>query len=169
MPKKPSSKMVIAVDTREQKPYGFTGSVKKTLSAGDYSIVGHESRVSVERKQVCELCGIVGKGRERFERELTKLSEYEYAAIVIEGRLFDVLQPNPFSNVPPRAVINSLVSWSIRFGVHVFFADSRRYGMAITHRILERFYTHKAVGEGQEVCDKPATGKTPGKNTRQKS
>ena len=133
----------IVVDTREQKPYRFAGSVTKGLPAGDYSVLGLEGRVVVERKRVQELFTCAGVDRKRFERELERLSRYDYAAVVIEGRLSDALEPSPFSKVSPKAVVSSLVSWSVKYGVHVFFADDRRLARALTLKILCKFAQHR--------------------------
>ena len=43
-------KMIIAIDTREQRPYRFVWSEIKTLTTGDYSVIGLEDRVAIERK-----------------------------------------------------------------------------------------------------------------------
>lgn len=144
----------LVIDTREQRPYRFAGAVRATLPSGDYSLAGLETRVAVERKRIDELFVCVGKERERFERELVRLAEYDYAAIVIEGRFSAALEPSPFSRVSPKAVVNSIVSWSVRFGVHIFFADSRPLARALTYRILEKFWKHRGsenAGQGKQV------------------
>lgn len=90
----------VVIDTREQKPFGFDGlrcdvadgggpltvpTVRGTLKSGDYSLLGYETAVAVERKSLDDLYGTLGQGRERFERELVRLSSYRFAAVVIEG------------------------------------------------------------------------------------
>ena len=42
--------LIVAIDTREQKPYRFPRSEVKTLASGDYSVVGLEDRIAIERK-----------------------------------------------------------------------------------------------------------------------
>lgn len=158
----------IIVDTREQIPYSFSGSVSKCLNSGDYSVLGLEHEISIERKKVSELHGIVGSDRERFERELDKLSKLQYAAIVIEGNIFDAMQPSPFSNVSPKAVMNSLLSWSVKYGVHIFFAGSRQYGRALTLKLLLHYARHKTSGD--IICRIIKETKTmSGKNTSSES
>ena len=137
------SDLIVVIDTREQKPYRFPGAVTKALAAGDYSVLGLECRVAVERKEKADAYNSLGRGRERFERELQRLSTYDYAAIVIEAALSDFLRPPGFSRMSPKAAVNTLVSWSIRYGVHVYFADSRRLGQALTLRILEKYRKHR--------------------------
>ncbi|MGQ9589922.1 MAG: HNH endonuclease, partial [Planctomycetota bacterium] len=133
---------VVAVDTREQRPYRFPLSETRSLKTGDYSIVGLEDRVAVERKRLEELFTITGRDRERFKRELERMAKLDYAAIVVEADLPQILQGAAFSHVSPKAVIGSLVSWSIRYRAHVFFAGDRRHGNALTRRLLEKFWRH---------------------------
>ena len=68
----------IVIDSREQEPYTFACEVVKAkLDAGDYSVVGFEQRVAVERKSLRDFVGTVIHDYERFDRELEKLSAME--------------------------------------------------------------------------------------------
>jgi len=142
-----SPPFVIAIDSREKLAYPFTAQTVKALDAGDYSIVGLEDRVAVERKRPAELFTCAGRERARFERELERLARFDYAALVIEGNVADLAVPSAFSRVNPRAVMNSLISWSVQYGIFVYFAGSREYARAITYRILEKFLKHQANGK----------------------
>ena len=144
----PDEGFVVVVDTREQKPYRYGRSLRGTLPAGDYSIRGLESRVAVERKEKADAYGSLGRGRARFEREVARLSAYDYAAVVIEADLADFLEAPAFSGMRPRAAVNTLVSWSVKYGVHVFFAGSRPLARALTYRILEKFWKHRREPDG---------------------
>jgi len=136
---------IIIVDSREQRPYEFEHSVTSGLPSGDYSILGYEypsgdHSIAIERKSKSDAYGTIGRGRKRFIRELERLSKYDYAAILIESSLQDFLKVPKFSEMNPRSAINSLISWSIRYGVHVWFADNRILGKTLVYRILEKFY-----------------------------
>ena len=144
MRKKNDQDFVIVIDTREQKPYSFPcNMVKAGLETGDYSLLGHETRIAVERKRPEEMFLCVGKERKRFERELERFVGFEYAAIVIEGNLGDMIRPSAFSTVSPKTVINSLVSWSVRFNVHVYFCGTRNLARTLTYRLLQKFWKHR--------------------------
>lgn len=131
----------VVTDTREQRPYPFRNAVTAKLDAGDYSILGLESVVAVERKNPGDLFGTVGAGRDRFERELVKLATYRYAAIVAETDLDEMFtRPPRHSSMSPKAVAASLIAWSIRHNVHVWFASSREHGFAVTSHILDKFW-----------------------------
>ena len=132
--------MKVVIDTREQLPYEFEDSITRTLQTGDYSIFGYEDQVTVERKTKADAYGTIGKGRNRFIKELERLREIDYSAIVVEASLTNFVEPPRFSQLNPKSAINSLLAWSIRYGVHVFFADNRTMGNLLTLRILERYW-----------------------------
>lgn len=142
--KKNSEEFTIVIDTREQRPYSFQNSIERGLRAGDYSLAGAEDRVAIERKSKSDAYGTIGAGRGRFIRELELLSRYEYAAIVIECSLSSFMVAPARSELNPKSAINSLIAWSIRYGVHVFFADNRTMARALTYRILEKFYRERS-------------------------
>ena len=132
--------MKVVIDTREQLPYEFEDSITRTLQTGDYSIFGYENQITVERKSKADAYGSIGRGRTRFVKELERLSEIDYSAIVVEASLSNFVEPPQFSQLNPKSAINSLLAWSIRYGVHVYFADNRVMGNLLTLRILERYW-----------------------------
>ncbi|MFA5138353.1 MAG: ERCC4 domain-containing protein [Elusimicrobiota bacterium] len=142
MAKGGSEDFVIAVDTREQRPYSFPHCELKALAAGDYSLVNYETRIAIERKSKADCYSSLGRGRARFKREVERLARLEYAAIVIECSLDDFLTPPPFSQMSPKAAINTLVGWSVKYRICVFFAGSRRHGRTLTYRLLEKFHRY---------------------------
>ena len=136
--------LVVAVDTREQHPYRFPRAVVQTLPAGDYSIVGWEDRIAIERKTHADAYASLGQGRARFERAVQRLARCDYAAIVIEASLPTFLQAPAFSHLHPRAAIGSLLAWAVRYRIAVFFAGDRRHGNALTRQLLEKYWrTHQ--------------------------
>tara|TARA_B110000881_G_C18067819_1_gene267338 strand:- start:36 stop:452 length:417 start_codon:yes stop_codon:yes gene_type:complete len=133
----------VITDSREKHPYKFKNSITKKLETGDYSIEGYEYLVCVERKTKADAYGTIGNGRSRFIKELERMSELDYSAIVIESSLSSFLVPPSFSKMNPKSCIMSLISWSIRYGVHVYFADNREMGMKLTKSILEKYFMAK--------------------------
>ena len=132
--------MKVVIDTREQLPYEFEDSIIRTLQTGDYSLFGYEDQITVERKTKADAYGTIGKGRTRFIKELERLREIDYSAIVVEASLSNFVEPPRFSQLNPKSAINSLLAWSIRYGVHIYFADNRIMGNLLTVRILERYW-----------------------------
>ena len=91
--------------------------------------------------QVVTTC--TGRRRTRFIKELERMSEMDYCAIVIESSFSSFTKPPLFSRMNPHSAIMSLVAWSIRYVVCIYFADKRAYGNWLTFRILEKFWKEK--------------------------
>lgn len=152
----------VVIDTREQLPFAFAEHsapprrnavrvyrvpiVIATLRSGDYSLVGQEDRIAVERKSKADLFGTVGQGRERFVRELARMNAMEFAAVAVECELSDILAgPPKHSKLRPRTVVRSVIAWQQRFPrVHWWFAPGRQAAEIITLRIFERWIADDA-------------------------
>jgi len=136
------SRIPIIIDTREQTAYAFDSqrfsTVRRALPAGDYSLDGSETRVAVERKSMPDFVSTVIRARKRFHAELRKLAEYEHACIVVEGSLRDLLEGRYPGGAHPNALLGSVVSIVVDFGVPVYFCGDRqtaiRYVEAYLHR-----------------------------------
>ena len=132
--------MIIVIDTREQLPYTFqTPSVKGTLDTGDYSILGAENCIAIERKTLPDLIGCLCNGRERFERELHRGKSLDYFAIVVEASLTDIVNGNYRSQMSPKSAVQSLMTFSVRYKLPIFFVENRSYGARITESLLSKF------------------------------
>lgn len=129
--------LVCICDTREQLPFDVTPlkMERGTLACGDYSIKGLENLISVERKSLEDLCGVVGRDRERFDREIQRMLAYEARAIVIEANWDQVKAGAWRSKVTSSQVIGSLYSWCAR-GINVWLAGSREEAQEMTVRFL---------------------------------
>lgn len=132
----------IVIDSREQRPYAFPDAVPGTLPTGDYSLLGYEDRVAVERKTKNDAYASLGRDRPRFRREVERMSALQYGAIVVEASVPDFLRPPLFSHLAPTAALNSLLAWSVRFGIQVFFAGDRTHGALITLQLLTKFWRY---------------------------
>ena len=90
------NKFKVIVDTREQTPYKFKGSIIRTLSYGDYTLdyenISYFNKIIIERKSsVSELFAATGSSRERWEREMEKLRSVDYKWILCEFNFKDRL------------------------------------------------------------------------------
>jgi len=144
---KNTNKISVIVDTREQLPYQFYRQkhikvVKDKLIAGDYALKDYEDKIIIERKTLPDLYGIIGNGRDRFKRELQQLKDgCEFPILLIEGNVSDIFNEFAlpyYSKIHPNAVIGSLISWSVKYGVHIIFAGNRTKGELITAKYLTR-------------------------------
>lgn len=129
----------IKIDTREQAPYEFENSEIGTVPVGDYSICGLENHIAVERKELNDLVGCLTVGRERFEKELQKGRALDYFALVIEGSLSDLANGHYRSQMEPKSAIQSLIAFSIRYRLPIWFCESRQYGQRVTESLLLKY------------------------------
>lgn len=164
----------IVIDSREKRPFSFDGlranadlghrpiSVEKVVTgipSGDYTVrmmvdlgglvvpVDWSHRIAVERKSLADLFGTILDDRDRFEKELARLDQLQFAAVVVEGQLSDVLSyitPGPVKtphDVRATRVDRSILAWQQRFPrVHWRFEPGRARAEEVTFRILERAY-----------------------------
>ncbi len=146
--------LTIIVDTREQVPFIFSSIepkpnvIYKGLPTGDYTLQGYESQVIIERKSKPDLFGSCGQGRDRLRREFARLSEFDYAALVIECSLADIfLKPPTYTKMNPKSIFRTLLSWSIRYGVHVWTPPDRVFAEKLTYILLAQYFRQHSLKE----------------------
>ncbi|MEN6521136.1 MAG: ERCC4 domain-containing protein [Armatimonadota bacterium] len=145
------AKPVVVVDTREKEPYAFDPArvevVRRAIPAGDYSLSGLESSFAIERKSLEDFVGTVIRGRERFRRELLKLRECDFACVVIEGSLMDVLTGSYRSDAHPNSVLGSILSIIVDYQIPVFFCANRQAARLFVEELLI-----KLSGKVDAIC-----------------
>lgn len=133
----------IVIDTREQEPYGFTcETVNRKLEAGDYSVVGHEAAVAVERKSLPDFVHTVIHDFDRFAVELKKLSAMRCACVVVEADLDIVLRglaADKLRGASPESVLGAALYVAVRYHVPVYWCGSRQAACAFTDQFLRMF------------------------------
>lgn len=147
--------MVILVDTREQAGYNFACITpppwveRATLVSGDYSLKGLTDQISIERKSLPDAFSTFGQGRERFERELSRLSQMRFAAVMIEAPWEQIiLQPPRRSKLNPKTIHASIVAWQIRYRtIHFWDCPNRIFAERTTYRLLKRFWDDIQTGK----------------------
>ena len=134
--------LTILTDTREQRPYTFRqySDVKTesaTLRTGDYSIAGFQDKITIERKSLTDLFGSCGSGRKRFEAEFKRMAGYDVAGLVIESDFLDVFRTPPkYTKMNPKSVYRTVLAWSVRYGVHVWWGHNREMSEKIVYIVL---------------------------------
>jgi DNA excision repair protein ERCC-4 len=129
--------VVALIDTREQNPLDVSPLqiCPGTLATGDYSVVGLENFVAIERKSAEDMLACIGRERERFDREIQRLLAFPIRAIVVEAGWQFFERGEWRGNVTPNAAIGSLLGW-IAAGVPIVMAyDHSRAGRFVS-RIL---------------------------------
>ena len=80
------------IDTREQMPLDLAPLQTTTgmLGTGDYSVVGLEKVIAVERKSLGDLLDCVGRERERFDKAVQRMMAYPVKVLVVEATWHDI-------------------------------------------------------------------------------
>lgn len=157
--------MRIIADTREQRVLTFTkyeAEVERAaLPTADYSLPGFEDRVGIERKELGDLVGcLMGANRERFEKELRRLSAYELKAVVVEASMRDVADGQYRSEMRPHAVLQSVFAFQVRFAVPFIWCGDRAGAEYTTFWLLAKYA--REIEERMKALTKaqaPAKGK----------
>lgn len=158
----------IAVDSKEQVPFvfadihagasqGYKNIVVETIvknlgpTHGDYSMVGFEGTIHIERKSMDDAHGTLlgwGERRERFEQTLAFLSSIEFGAVVVECTLGSLLANAPehgrkTKTENRRSLNQTILAWMRRYSVQWLFCDTRGLAETETFRLFEGFYASK--------------------------
>ncbi|GJM43294.1 MAG: hypothetical protein DHS20C21_01360 [Gemmatimonadota bacterium] len=100
----------------------------------------------MERKTRGDALRSLGAECARFEREFERMSKMQFAAVVIESTVAELLEPVPFSKMNGRAALRTLLGWSVKFGVPVYFAGSRELAESTTRALLEFYWRYRREG-----------------------
>ncbi|MEL7640745.1 MAG: ERCC4 domain-containing protein [Solidesulfovibrio sp.] len=135
--------MRLAIDNREQCGYDFTGYdctiEAATLGTGDYSVIGFDDKIAVERKSIDDLLGCLTSGRERFEKELARARSLDRFCVVVEASFEDLAKGMYRSAMKPHAACQSVIAWQIRYGTPFVFAGSRKASEYYTYSFLAKY------------------------------
>jgi ERCC4-type nuclease len=139
---------ILLQDTREQKPLYSIGSGNEvegmevataTLACGDYSVKGFENKFCIERKQISDFYTYIGKERDRTTHKMEQFREMVsrggWVGLVVEATEADLLTGYVMSRVSPETARAALVSFEVRYGIHVYYSRSRR---DISRWVLDR-------------------------------
>lgn len=141
------------IDTREQTPLILDPlkTEQGSLPTGDYSVKGLEHVVCVERKSLQDLIGVIGAGRERFDREMQRILAYPCRLIVVEGTFSQIALKQYRGEIAPNAVTGSILGWMAR-GIPVLFAGSHEEAGKMTARFLF-IAARRRWEESQALCE----------------
>ena len=127
------NKMVIYIDTREKKYLHIEDYFQKNLinykfkklDYGDYSCevdgIPLESVVFIERKgSIDELCNNFCNGRDWFEKEFGESIGVKYL-LIEDGSYEDIRNHNYKSEMNPNALIGSIKSFEVNYGIKTNF------------------------------------------------
>jgi ERCC4-type nuclease len=143
-------------DTREKLGYKFSeyenckGTIAQKLDTGDYTIEGLENKICIERKaSIEELAGNLGSNKDRFVREIERMTKYEHRYIILEFSIEDLLnypdnsrmpdEKKAVSRVAGKYMLKCLMEFQVNYGVHVIFCGNKNYAFYFVASLLKRF------------------------------
>lgn len=158
----------ILVDSREQTPFDIRAYPIEVVGqpVGDYGVKGfsdwNNPAFIVERKTLDDLVASVTSGRERFMREVEKLRQFRFAAIVIEGTEWEIERHDYQSQATPQSIMQSLAAIQVRAGVHVIWAMDRPGAVTALEQLVRQFCrgVEKDYRRLLKACETMTTGKT---------
>lgn len=144
--------MKILQDTREQSPLSFdfpyvTKVIKSKLDCGDYGAIfenGYWPKVFFERKSLADTYGTLGKGHDRFKRELERAKNLNIRLIlIIECSFTKVLKGYERSSISGETMIKMLMTMFLKHNLYLVFCKDREEAA----RYIYEFYS--AIGRMQ--------------------
>lgn len=147
--------LTVLVDTREQTPWDFSPSVaplRATLHSGDYSLPGLSDWVAIERKSLPDLLKSIASERDRFFRELERLSDFGYAAVIVEANA-EAVHRGQFgqSKLTVNQVLGTCATIHADYGVPVLFAGPRPCASFYAEKLLRRWWNMKNKGRAGDA------------------
>lgn len=159
----PDNRYRVARDTREQKGHGWmfdpsetcSGTLIKTLKTGDYTLVGYEDILAIERKGTVQefVQNITQKEKWAcFKEELFRMEDMPAAFIVCEFTLDDVLRYPAGSSLPysvqkkirisPQFYLKRLLEIELNFKARLKLVGGLRakeYVSSLFKRVVEKW------------------------------
>jgi hypothetical protein len=144
----------IIIDTREQIPWEFElhNTAKQKLDTGDYSILGFEDIIAIERKKsVSELATNLSESR--FNDVLERLSKIKHPYMIFEFSLEEVYNFPVGSDIPKRLwdklkisgnyIVKRLIEIQLKYNIQIVFCDypsnAEKFSISLIKRIYERY------------------------------
>jgi ERCC4-type nuclease len=139
--------MIILIDTREKQyghllPWFRKNNIqlrRKTLQFGDYTLLGMEHKIVIERKNnLDELAKNLTKKRQQFKNELMRANAAGAKLILlIENAIqLDIKKHNYRSEFHPNAFIGTLNSWHVKYNIDVYFCPNIKFTGKIMLKLL---------------------------------
>ena len=146
---------IVIKDTREQNGWIFSqydkcaGMEIGTLHTGDYTLMGFEDVVCIERKAcTSEIAINLGKKKKPFQAEMERMRDYEFSFMICEFTLGDLLRYPEGSGVPMRArskvritgkyLLKCLIEFQLRYETKIVFCGDKPNAFIVCNSVFKR-------------------------------
>ncbi len=153
----------IIKDTREKEGYFFVpyqnclGSVDQKLDTGDYSIVGLEDKICIERKGCVEELAInLGKQKGAFMDEIERMKSFPHKFIVLEFTAEDLVKFPDNTRIPNKNktdlkitgkyMLKCLMEFQLYNDIHILFCGNKNTAFVVVNSILKRINEKYTIG-----------------------
>ncbi len=143
-------KPTVVIDSAEHRGYKFerfsnwfSGTIHRRLPIGDYTILGMEAEVVVERKTLPDLVRSIIQERKGFIKKCEVLSGFKKKCIVIEGSATSLKTPYEDSQAHPNAVLGSLLAAQERWDISVYFLDNYLLAEEFVASMLSKYHAYR--------------------------
>ena len=150
-------------DTREQEGYYFSeygtceGMVDQKLDTGDYSILGMEDKICIERKGCVEELAInLGQKKHTFLKEIDRMEDFPHKFIILEFNIADLIDFPENSRIPEKSkasvkitgkfMLKCLMEFQLYNDIHVIFCGNKYNAFLTVSSILKRVNEMHTVG-----------------------
>lgn len=150
-------------DTREQDGYFFSefntcaGMIDQKLDTGDYSIVGMEDKICIERKGcVEELAVNLGQKKHAFLAEVERMTPFPHKFIVLEFSLEDLIKFPDETRIPVKNkaslkitgkyMLKCLFEFQLYNNVQILFCGNKYNAFLAVSSILKRVNEMYTIG-----------------------
>lgn len=106
------------------------------MKTGDYGILGFEDQVSIEVKALDDFVMCCTSERARFERELTRLREFKYKAVVIKSSWSAIELKQYHGRTHPNSVLGSAMGFALSANVPIIMAGDHATAGKLVARLL---------------------------------
>lgn len=147
----------IIIDTREQKPLSFFHEdvgecIRGTIKTGDYTIVGLEDKLTIERKgAILEFYKNITE--KRFWNEMERMSAYKYKFLLLEFSLANIMS-FPYGcglskenmkklKITYKFLLKCIYRIQVEYGVHVVFGEDRETATQLITDIMRMIHEYE--------------------------
>jgi ERCC4-type nuclease len=153
----------VVKDTREQDGYFFSefntcaGMIDQKLDTGDYSILGMEDKICIERKGcVEELAVNLGQKKHAFLAEVERMTPFPHKFIVLEFSLEDLIKFPDETRIPVKNkaalkitgkyMLKCLFEFQLYNNVQILFCGNKYNAFLAVSSILKRVNEMYTIG-----------------------
>ncbi len=133
----------VTIDSREQLPLCIANSKREGLNFGDYATdEAISGKTRIERKSLADFLGTMGKGYDRFQREIERAQAAGYNLVILVEESFSNYLSYPYmphirSKMPIEATSHNIRDLCQKYpNIQFLFVAGRKEAVRVVNRIF---------------------------------